>query len=345
VRFFVRLCLCPAILLWVQFSLAANPDHAHQSQRQERGDLRLMWYNVENLFFPGDDSTDSDDDFTPDGVRRWTYTRYRTKLTALARVIVAAGQWEPPDVVGLCEVEEATVLEDLVQHPVLEAYNYRFIHKQSKDHRGMDVACIYRENRVRLVEWSAHTPSPSMVREGTRDILNLCFAWGRADTLDLFLVHLISKYGGAGATAQVRKNQVQWLLSLVDSVQTIRGGSLKVLAGDFNDSFHGYSLEPLNRGRIGGDSIKSVSLSGGEGSYKYRGRWSQIDQYLLGGPFAKYRAEGSVLNLWPLMTEDEVYGGKKPARTYEGYRYAGGISDHLPILLDISERSLFGSER
>jgi len=311
VRFFVRLCLCPAIFLWLQFSLAANPDHAHPIQRQERGDLRLMWYNVENLFFPGDDSTASDDDFTPDGVRRWTYTRYRTKLTALARVIVAAGEWEPPDVVGLCEVEEATVLEDLVQHPVLEAYNYSFIHKQSKDHRGMDVACLYRENRVRLVEWSAHTPSPSMVREGTRDILNLCFAWGRADTLDLFLVHLI----------------------------------LKVLTGDFNDSFHGYSLEPLQKGRIGGESLRSVSLSGGEGSYKYRGRWSQIDQYLMGGPSGKYRVEGSVLNLWPLMTVDEVYGGLKPARTYEGYRYAGGISDHLPILLDISERSLFRSER
>jgi endonuclease/exonuclease/phosphatase family metal-dependent hydrolase len=310
-----------------------------------RGDLRLMWYNVENLFFPGDDSIPADDDFTPEGVRRWTYFRYRSKLTALARVIVAAGEWEPPDVVGLCEVEEATVLEDLVQHPVLEAYNYSFIHKQSKDHRGMDVACLYRENRVDVVEWSGHTPELSMARDGTRDILNLCFAWGKSDTLDLFLVHFISKYGGAGATAPLRKNQAQWLLSLVDSVHAIRRGALKVLAGDFNDSFQSYSLEPLRRGRIGGDSLKSVSLTGGEGSYKYRGRWSQIDQYLMGGPFGKYRVEGSVLNLWPLMTADEVYGGVKPARTYEGYRYAGGISDHLPILLDISRRSLIRPER
>jgi len=304
-----------------------------------------MWYNVENLFFPGDDSLASDDDFTPDGVRRWTYTRYRAKLTALARVIVAAGEWEPPDVVGLCEVEEATVLEDLVRHPVLDAYEYHYIHKQSKDHRGMDVACLYRENRVRLAEWSGHTPEPTMVRGGTRDIINLCFAWGRADTLDLFLVHLISKYAGAGATAQVRINQAQWLLSLADSVHTIREGSLKVLAGDFNDSFQGYSLKPLQRGWIGGDSLISVSLSGGEGSYKYRGRWSQIDQYLVGGPLGKNRIDGSVLNLWPLITEDEVYGGVKPARTYEGYSYAGGISDHLPILLDISHRSPFRSER
>jgi predicted extracellular nuclease len=303
-----------------------------------------MWYNVENFFFPGDDSIPSDDDFTPDGLRRWTYARYRTKLTALARVIVAAGEWEPPEVVGLCEVEEATVLEDLVQHPVLEAYNYTFIHKQSKDHRGMDVACLYRKKRVQLLEWSAHTPGPSMGREGTRDILNLCFTWGRSDTLDLFLVHFISKYGGAGATAQVRISQAQWLLSLVDSVHAIRGG-MKVLAGDFNDSFASYSLKPLQGGRIGGDTLKSVLLSGGEGSYKYRGRWSQIDQYLMGGPLGKYRTEGFVLNLWPLITADEVYGGVKPARTYEGYRYVGGISDHLPILLDISHRPLFRSER
>lgn len=327
--------------MWGQTSLAGQ----NLMQPGERGDIRLMWYNVENLFFPGDDSIPSDDDFTPDGVRRWTYARYRAKLTALAKVIVAAGEWEPPEVLGLCEVEEATVLEDLVQHPVLKAYNYSFIHKQSKDHRGMDVACLYRENRVRLVEWSGHTPESSMVRGGTRDILNLCFAWGRVDTLDLFLVHFISKYGGAGATAQVRINQAQWLLSLADSVHAKRGGSLKVLAGDFNDSFQAYSLKPLQSSRIGEESLRSVSLRGGEGTYKYRGRWSQIDQYSLAGPMEKYRIEGSILNLWPLLKADEVYGGVKPARTYEGYRYVGGISDHLPILLDISHSSLFRSER
>ncbi len=331
--------------MWGQTCVVAGQDLPLWSRPVVRGDLRLMWYNVENLFFPGDDSIPGDDDFTPEGVRRWTYTRYRTKLTALARVIVAAGEWEPPDVVGLCEIEEATVLEDLVQHPVLKAYDYRFVHMQSHDHRGMDVACLYREKRVGLEDWWVHTPRPSVVQEGTRDILNLCFTWGRADTLDLFLVHLISKYGGAGATAHVRQNQAQWLIHLVDSVHAVRAGTLKVLAGDFNDSYHGYSLEPMLRGRIGGDSLRFVSLTGGQGSYKYRGRWSQIDQYLVGGTCKKYRIDGFILNLSPLMTGDEVYGGEKPFRTYEGYRYAGGISDHLPILLDISRLSLFHSER
>jgi hypothetical protein len=86
-----------------------------------------------------------------------------------------------------------------------------------------------------------------------------------------------------------------------------------------------------------------LPLSGGEGSYKYRGRWSQIDFYLVAASQRRYLLEGSILNLWPLLKDDETYGGKKPARTYEGYSYAGGISDHLPILLDISHLSRFFS--
>lgn len=311
----------------------------------QRGDLRLMWYNVENLFYPEDDSLAGDDDFTPEGLRRWNYTRYRAKLTALARVIVAAGEWDPPDVVGLCEVEESTVLEDLVQHPLLKGSTYSFVHKQSSDHRGMEVACLYRKERVNLRNWSVHTPDSSLTGEGTRDVLNLCFTWGRKDTLDLFLVHLISKYGGAGATAEVRRNQAKWLIHLVDSVHGVRAGSLKVLAGDFNDSYEGYSLEPLRKGRIGGDSLRAIPLLGAKGTYKYRGRWSLIDRYFVLGSGPAYRMEGFIFNLWPLLKTDEVYGGVKPARTYEGYSYAGGVSDHLPVLLDISRPALFRSEK
>jgi endonuclease/exonuclease/phosphatase family metal-dependent hydrolase len=302
-----------------------------------------MWYNVENLFFPEDDSISGDDDFTPDGVRRWTYYRYRAKLSALAKVIVAAGEGEPPDVVGFCEVEGDTVLKDLVKHPMLRRYDYQVLHRESPDHRGMDVACLYRRKRVGVVDWSVHAPGTAMVQEGTRDAMHLCLSWGKRDTLDLFLVHLISKYGGAGATAGVRKNQARWLLHLVDSVHACRGNTLKVLAGDFNDSYQGYSLEPLRRGQVGRDSLVCLPLSGGEGSYKYRGRWSQIDFYLVAASQRRYLLEGSILNLWPLLKEDDTYGGKKPARTYEGYSYAGGISDHLPILLDISQPSRFFS--
>ena len=169
-----------------------------------RGDLRIMWYNVENLFHPLDDSIAGDDEFTPEGVRHWSYFRYWKKLTALAKVIIGAGTWEPPEVVAMCEVEEAQVLEDLVNHPILEPYHYGFLHIDSPDRRGMDVACLYRELKLHPANWGVFAPGPDFSQGPTRDIMHVCWSWGKRDTLDLFLVHLISKYRGAGATAESR---------------------------------------------------------------------------------------------------------------------------------------------
>jgi len=350
-----------------------------------------MWYNVENLFYPGTDSLTAPDtisasdslstpdsltvskringdvEFTPDGIRRWTWKRYRAKLNALARVIVAAGDWEPPEVVGLCEVEEFRVLEDLVQHPILKPYAYGYVHRDSRDHRGMDVACLYRKERIELVDWSGHSPdrnpesnlpgnSPG-IREsnlpgnlldrspGTRDMLHLCFRWGKKDSLDVFMVHLVSKYGGAGASAERRKEQVEFLVQLVDSVHVQRPASLKILCGDFNESYEGYAMEPIRRAPVGGDSIRPIPVGGMEGSYKYRGKWSRIDLFLLLGSGKEYLPGGSILHIPPLLTTDETYGGVKPFRTYEGYSYAGGLSDHLPLLLDISRPFFSRPER
>lgn len=307
-----------------------------------RGDICILWYNVENLFYPGNDTIPGDDEFTPEGVRHWTYYRYQKKITAIAKVVVAAGRWDPPDIVGLCEIEDASVLKDLVQHPILASYGYHFVHFNSPDHRGMDVACLYREKRIRLTGWEVFKSNSTQENRGTRDILHFWGAWGKSDSLDLFLVHLISKYSGVGATAEPRKRQVSDLVHWVDSVHEIRANSIKVLAGDFNEAMEGYSMEPIRMGFIGGDSIGRIYLEGRLGSYKYRGRWSQIDQFLVCGQSEEYLFSGYVLELPVLLSPDETYGGIKPRRTYVGYKYNGGISDHLPIILDISGHSFPG---
>ena len=260
------------------------------------------------------------------------------KLTAIAKVIIAAGEGSPPDLVGLCEVEEAQILEDLVQHPILATYGYCFVHSDSPDPRGMDVACLYREKRIRLYAWKAYPSETSMERRGTRDMIHFCGVWRGQDTLDLFLVHLISKYSGAGATAESRKRQAVHLVYLVDSVHRQRESSLKVMVGDFNEPLSGYSMEPVRMGQVGQDSIRQIFLSGSLGSYKYRGEWSRIDQFMVCGQMKPYRFTGSVFEHPILLTRDERYGGIKPNRTYVGYLYNGGISDHLPILLDINGR-------
>jgi hypothetical protein len=114
------------------------------AQAKTRGERCIVWYNVENLFYPDNDSTAGDDEFTPWGLRHWTWPRYRDKLTALAKVIIASGRGESPDLVALCEVENAQVLEELCAHPILAPYHYSYLHRESHDHRGMDVACLIR---------------------------------------------------------------------------------------------------------------------------------------------------------------------------------------------------------
>lgn len=294
-----------------------------------------MWYNVENLFHPDDDSIAGDDEFTPYGARGWSIPRYRRKLTSLAKVIVAAGTRGPPGVIGMCEVENRRVLEDLVSHPILAPYRYEVIHSDSRDMRGMDVACIYRKAHVGCAGWSAIHPAVTGSSGPTRQLLLVELTWGR-DTLDLLLLHFISKFSGEGATAAPRRRQAVQLAGLVDSLSRCHPGRLKVVAGDFNDPHHSYAMEPLRNARFGKDSLIPAPLAGKPESYKYRGKWSSIDRFLLSGPAGAYRVSGVVFDLPALLVTDETYGGIKPFRTYQGPRYVGGISDHLPILLDIS---------
>lgn len=314
-------------------------NHSGLSGQRGRGDLCFVWYNVENLFHPSNDSLPGDDEFTPEGIRHWTTLRYQLKLTALAKVIVASGKWEAPEMVGLCEVEEATVLEDLVRHPILESYNYAYLHSNSPDHRGMDVACIYRPERIGILGWSA-IPSRATL-DGTRDMLHVCLTIGKRDTLDLFLVHLVSKYRGSGATAAYRRIQAEQLLHCLDSVHALRSGSPLMAVGDFNDVPHSYSLELLNSVRIGEDSLRwlipetPLSFSG---TYKYRGNWSHLDQVHWCDGAGRFTASASVLDLPPLMCRDEEYGAVLPFRTYYGYTYKGGVSDHLPLVVLLRRR-------
>jgi len=301
------------------------------AQEPVRGQICLVWYNVENLFHPEDDSAAFDDEFTPGGVRNWTWTRYRNKITALARVIIASGRGDPPELVGLCEVENARVLEDLCNHPILSPYQYSYFHRESGDLRGMDVACLVRLKRIRIIHWECLAFAPPV--PPTRSMMHMCLAW-QGDSLDLFLVHLLSKYRGAGATASLRREQTGQLVRLMDSVFAERQEGRILATGDFNDHYQGFSMEPLRMARFGADTLTPRIPARG-GTYKYRGSWEPIDQVLVQQSIPASVKVGA-LGLGPLLTEDVEYGGRKPWRCYEGYSYAGGISDHLPLLIDLN---------
>ncbi len=121
--------------------------------------VRLMFYNVENLFDIKDDSLTNDNDFLPEGVMRWTYTRYRNKINSLYKTIVAAGSWAPPEIVAFCEVENRQVLKDLVYGTYLSKFNYKIVHQDSPDQRGIDVCLIYRADSLTLIDFRYWIPS------------------------------------------------------------------------------------------------------------------------------------------------------------------------------------------
>lgn len=319
--------------MWLLICLFLLVSHHLQAQRSYRSDLCFVWYNVENLFYPDNDTLPGDDEFTPDGVRHWTWSRYRQKLTALAKVIIASGRGDPPELVGLCEVENELVLKELVTHPILAPFHYDYLHREGSDHRGMEVACLIRSGKFDTVQFE--NLSFGFPVTSTRDIMHITLCRG-GDTLDLFLVHLLSKFSGAGSTAELRRIQAQQLVQAMDSLYTDRSNGLIMAAGDFNDEYGAYSLEPLKNARFKGDTLRPLHQDTEPGTYKYRGRWSPIDQVLSIQSLDRYTFAVNSLQLPSLLIADPEYGGVKPRRTYEGYLYTGGVSDHLPLVVDLS---------
>jgi len=327
----------------------ASP-RADQSASGESEDrmYRIMFYNTENFFDTFDDSLTLDEDFTPPGKMHWTYQRYLTKLRNLYKVIVAAGAWSPPDIIGLCEVENRQVLEDLIHDTPLSRYSYRIVHKDSPDKRGIDVALLYNTHRVRYLESKFCTvKKPGLL---TRDIL-YCKALLGPDTCHFLVNHWPSRSEGQIETEPDRFAAAKRLRLLVDSVFAHHTSPKVLIMGDFNDEPADESLvnhlqveTVLNNPRHSGLYNLTVAPSAGtaRGTLKYQGRWNSFDQIIVSGSLL-LRTKGlaadtngyRIFSELFLLTEDKRYNGFKPNRTYIGFKYHGGFSDHLPVYVDL----------
>ena len=293
---------------------------------------RIVWWNVENLFDCRHDSLKDDREFLPEGSYHWTRTRYWRKLDALSRTIAAiAGEDGWPMVVGLCEVENDSVLFDLTRRSPLRKARYAVCHEEGPDVRGVDVAMLYDSLQFRLLGHEARRiPSAERGFRPTRDILHV---WGLCptlpDTLHIIIVHLPSRAGSGRKSELHRRLAVGTLCSLLDE---LKGRSL-LLMGDFN-------AEPDDKiFRSIGSRLTSLmpqsrkELQQARGTYYFRGLWGFLDHIFVSPsllPFVERRAE---VGRFPfLLTEKGT-----PWRTYQGPVYKGGFSDHLPIWVDLHE--------
>lgn len=308
----------------------------------------ITFYNLENYYDTEDDTLKQDDEFLPQGDKRWTNRRFWEKVDHISKVITNTGNWEPPAVIGVCEAENRKVLDILTSSVPLRNWKYEVIHKDSPDERGIDVAALYRPDVFMPLTYRYFSPVP----EGepipyTREILYICGIMAGTDTVHLFYNHWPSRYSGLMESRPLRSQAGQRLKHEVVSLTKKHQNPKIIIMGDFNDQPEDESLTSiLGAGRmVTGNPENLVNLSylwmaKHQGTLKFRSQWNIFDQIIVSesllnkaSPLYSLPEDARILTLPFLLEPDDQYTGLKLKRTYSGFQYLGGFSDHLPVLL------------
>jgi len=319
--------------------------------QQNNGDFSILFYNVENLFDVYDNPETDDDFFTPEGEFHWTGKRLTAKLLNTSKVILSASGWNVPDIVVFCEIENRYVLEELITNTPLKSVPYKIIHKESPDHRGIDVALIYNSERFFPLEYNYYPLLVNNKPLNTREILYVSGVVNGKDTVHVFGNHWPSRYSGFLETKSLRKAAATLLRSKVDELNSRFPSPKIVILGDFNDNPEDESVSQILNAKKIGQPVAENQLYNlfyeldrkVQGTLKYQSQWFTFDQIIVSGSlltadsgiFTKSE-NAKVVALPFLLEDDQKFGGKKPFRTYYGFSYNGGFSDHLPVLLQLN---------
>jgi endonuclease/exonuclease/phosphatase family metal-dependent hydrolase len=316
--------------------------------------VRIMFYNVENFFDTYNDSLKDDNEFLPGGLRRWNRSRYNKKISSVYKTIIAAGEWDPPAIVGFCEIENRRVLEDLIHDTYLSRYPYDIIHEESPDERGIDVCMIFRKDVVHIIDHRSWIPGGEKGRDfNSRSVLYVkCDIIG--DTIHIIMNHWPSRRGGVLAGETKRMSISGMVRNAADSIYAESGGKAKIIImGDFNSDPDDPAIQALiNRDSTGTRStgLSLTDLAGKKrqgiaGTYRYMGVWEMIDQIIVSTQMINCKQglfiDNAGFRIFApdfLLRNDPKYPGVTTYSTYRGYRYQGGFSDHLPVLLDLGFR-------
>ncbi len=308
----------------------------------------VMSYNVENLFDTFDDPVTDDDEFTPEGVKKWTDDRYKNKLDKLTQVILSIPGKEMPAIIGLAEVENRNVLEDLVGNKGIRKGKYEIIHEDGRDPRGIECAMLYRPD---LFKYKSHEYIP--VEDPTnpdylyRGILHVQGKALDGSSLHIFMNHWKSRSEGIRETEKQRMFTAITLRKQLDILLSQGSDNKVIVMGDFND-------EPTNTSILTGLSAsgkrKNINMGDhynlfydrhnleNQGTYSYKGQWNMLDQVIISYNLLN-QAKGLSTNFdggkiikeeW-MLYKSEKYGEMLPSSTYGGPEYFGGPADHLPV--------------
>lgn len=308
----------------------------------------LAFYNLENLYDTKDNALVDDNEFTSKGAKHYDDGIYQNKILHLATVMKGIGEQYTKDgaaLLGVVEIENDTVLQDLVKHPLISKRNYQIVHYNSKDKRGIDVALLYNPKYFTPIHSTSihvNLPSTRDIKYETRDIL-MVQGLLDGDSIHLFVNHWPSKRGGEDKTTASRNAAAAACRKEIDRINRINPMAKIVVMGDFNDNPDSYSItkvlqssentQQLEPGRLYNPWLTIYKQ--GRGTLANQDIWSLFDQILLSPVWLNKSYTGYYFKFARIhQTNDMVentgrYRGY-PMRTWDGNNYRGGFSDHFP---------------
>ena len=313
------------------------------ASEKQKVSFDIMSYNVENLFDTIDDPNKQDEDFTPSGKLQWNTAKYYEHLNHTVDAITNKGT-NFPAIIGLIEVENGSVLKDLLSTSYLKGKGYNYIWFEGPDERGIDVALLCDMNRVSHL-YSRNIPIvlESVTDPNTRDLLKVEVEIG-GENFIFFVNHWPSRRGGQDESEMHRIKAASVLRKEVDKILSVDPKANIICMGDFNDFPSNKSIHDVLQAGVSNEhSVLFNMMSDFEaqkkGTHFYKGEWSPLDQFMVS--YGMFDNKCVNANSFEVVSYDFLYytskdGVKSPARVYVGDSYKGGYSDHLPILMHVN---------
>ena len=320
---------------------------------------KVVFYNLENLFDTINDPNKNDEEYLPEGARKWTTYRYNQKLENMSRVLfdIAAEDRNFPTVIGVSEIENRLVLEDLMATPKFAKTNYRIVHYDSPDRRGVDCAFFYRPDQFKLEGSEAHKISfPGQPNFLTRDLVAM---WGKIDGEPFYFIvsHWPSRLGGKERSQHSRDFVAAKCKHICDSVRTVNPDTKVVIMGDFNDDATDASVVEVLGAKGNMKKLEKTDmfnpfyamLKAGYGTLAYRDSWNLFDNIVVSenlatgstGALKVQKKEGAKFygNIFtrPYMIQQEGQYKNYPLRSFVGSNFQNGYSDHFPVYIYIAK--------
>ena len=318
----------------------------------QKNNFKVVFYNTENLFDTVDNPHKNDNEYLPSSKKEWNSKKYNKKIENISKVLISSDSINLPAIIGMAEIENETVLNDLTTKTGLKKGSYKYIFKESSDPRGISVALVYKPSVLKVVfSKNIRVVSEANEKEDElREILYVKGVFNKKDTLNIFVNHWKSRVGGAETTEPKRILYAQTLKKVVDSLYNRKSNSKIIIMGDFNDNPDNTSISKYLDAQKPSATVEPKTLydvmmikfQNGEGSLYYKS-WDMFDQIIVSSNLFLQQKKTLHLNLnnygvvkrsWMLYTDKN--GLQTPSKTYGGNNYFGGYSDHLPVYITLT---------